>query len=76
MFHRIDDWRTLDGPRFCMLAARLPFYEGVVRARVMAQAHGHHTDPGVHTPAEVTSAAAVTDPLLAGLVSFGDPTDD
>lgn len=33
-FHRVDDPMTIDGPRYFMLAARLPAYTGVVAARV------------------------------------------
>jgi hypothetical protein len=28
--HRVDDWRTLDGPRYFELALRLPYYGGVL----------------------------------------------
>lgn len=33
-FHRIDDPMTIPGPRYFMLALRLPAYAGVMAARV------------------------------------------
>lgn len=76
MFHRVDDMDELDGPRLLRLAVRLPFYDGVLRARLTAEAAGNTTPtPSAggtsYTPQEVTPAAAALDPVLAGLVSFG-----
>lgn len=33
-FHRVDDPMSIDGPRYFLLAARLPAYAGVMAARV------------------------------------------
>lgn len=37
VFHRIDDWRTLDGPRFFRYVVRLSAYAGVLQARAVAE---------------------------------------
>lgn len=34
--HGVADWRTLPGPRYFMLAARLAAYPGVMQARAIA----------------------------------------
>lgn len=33
----MDDWRTLDGPRFFRLAVRLTAYTGVLQARALEE---------------------------------------
>lgn len=40
MLHRVDDWRTLDGPRFFRYAVRLSAYQGVMAARVEEERRG------------------------------------
>jgi len=36
--HHVADWRTLDSVTWCVLVERLPYYQGAVRARAVAEA--------------------------------------
>lgn len=80
MFHRIDDIYAMPAPRFFRLATRLSAYAGVMQARVAALAEteapaGTGTRSAgrmeYDTPDVVTPQSVVSDPLLAGLISFG-----
>lgn len=85
-FHRIDDMYALDGPTLLRLAIRLPAYEGVLRARAMAEAADEEKaspasrapqarQPGggmqYDAPDTITPATVAQDPVLASLISFG-----
>lgn len=74
----------MPGPRFVLLAARLPYYDGVMRARIAALAAEENPPPpqptstpfargpsNVYTPEVVTPLSVVTDPILGSLISFG-----
>lgn len=37
VFHRVDEFRDMDGPRFFRMANRLVAYDGVLRNRLMAE---------------------------------------
>lgn len=55
-FHRIDDPMTLDGPRYFMLAERLPAYAGVLQARLMAERS--RSNDGAHAPQAAAPVAS------------------
>jgi len=63
VFHRIDNIRTLDGPRFFRLALRIFAYDGVMAVRLAAQTEG--TD----TPAP--DRGGTVDTALAGPIPEG-----
>jgi hypothetical protein len=68
VFHRVDDMRALDGPRFFRLATRLPFYEGAMRMRVMALARDDDT-----TPAPSTSGSGAPASHTVGRMRYDTP---
>lgn len=82
MFHRVDDLLDLSGPLFFKLVWRLPAYEGVMRAVVMAE-YDQQSNPGAGASATSprspgggewnpgTQATLQADPALKGLFSFG-----
>lgn len=53
VFHRVDDWRELPSSRFFLLSERLPAYDGVVRAVLLAG----QPSPPVAAPAPVAGVA-------------------
>lgn len=57
VFHRVDDWRQLDPPRFFRLAERLPAYQGAVRAALAAVA----VEPQGPADLDARSLASMTD---------------
>jgi hypothetical protein len=81
VFHQVRDITTLDGPTFCHLAWRLPAYEGVMRARALAEAEAaqpaapaQHAPQAARRPQEVnpgSRAALMADPAFKGIFSFG-----
>lgn len=78
VFHRVDDITALDGPTFLRFAWRLPAYEGVLRARAVAEENASRPP----TPASVTTAGPAqevnpgtratlqADPAFQGIFSF------
>lgn len=74
VFYRVDDIGLLPGPRFLALALRVFAYQGVMTARAAEQqdrtrtpTHGtevRHVEP--------TRTAITADPVLSGLVSWGE----
>lgn len=83
VFHRVDDITALDGPTFLRLAWRLPAYQGVMRARLLAEqqdADGDRPAPS-RSAAQAsgddrdwnpgTKATLMADPNLKGIFSFG-----
>ena len=72
-FHRVDDWRTLDGPTFLYLAFRLAAYSGVIAARVAAAAEKDNSNGSASTTetkqVASTAAALRTDPDIS---AFGE----
>lgn len=76
VFHRIDDIYSMPSARFFTFATRLPAYQGVLAARVMAEQEQQNPasrpGPGIQ-PDRVIDAArepVQDDPALAGIVSF------
>lgn len=73
VFYRIDDMEVLPGPRFLALALRVFAYQGVMAARVAAQQDKGTTTHGTEVrQVESTKQAITADPVLAGLVSWGE----
>jgi len=80
VFHRVDDITVMPGRAFFRLAYRLPAYEGVMRARVLAEQEDQQPRSD-HQPAaprpqarEInpgTQATLQGDPAFAGIFSFG-----
>ena len=69
-FHRVDDWRALDGPRFFSLCHRLAAYAGVMQARVVAEQEAASNGP--QRGASGGNVARVPEEVaLAGLVADG-----
>ena len=65
-FHRVDDWQTLPGPRYFLLANRLGAYTGAVQARGIARKQAEDNANGVKpggAPARVVSDTAALDQL-------------
>ena len=83
VFHRIDEMRTMPGPRFCTFAVRLPAYGGAMAAaqRREAEAVRERESAAMPTPArpapqpiEPTPEAMAGQPHeSAELFSFGGP---
>lgn len=80
--HRVDDIWSMPARRFFPLAWRLPAYEGVMRARALAEEResrpAQTQAPQAAYPAtrarEInpgTKATLQADPAFAGLISFG-----
>jgi hypothetical protein len=76
VFYRIDDIEQLSGPRFLALALRVFAYQGVMASRAAEQQDG---DIGGHSGSraevrqvEGSRQAITADPVLAGLVSWGE----
>jgi hypothetical protein len=70
---------ALPAAEFFALAYRLPFYNGVLRARAALlvspdDVQPTHTGAVRHVPA--TRAAILSDPDLSGVVSFGTSSGD
>ena len=77
VFHRVDDITTLDGPTFLRRAWRLPAYQGVMRARLLAEQEDQD-EPGARSAPSGdrqtnpgTRATLMADPALKGIFSFG-----
>lgn len=74
--YRIDDMRSLSGPRFFRLAWRVAAYSGVMAARVNAQADDDEqparrgASTGQVERVEPTRTAIEADPILSSLISF------
>ena len=81
VFHRVDDIGALDGPKFFRLAWRLPAYQGVIRARLLAEREDRRETPSSDRPAASptgardwnpgTKTTLMADPALKSLFSFG-----
>lgn len=91
VFHRVDDFRVMPGPRFFALASRLSAYQGAMRARAEAAlaeaaSAGQPAAPPVRRlPASVTErpsnvpavpAVIKADPDLGRIFSFGTFSKD
>lgn len=71
--HRVDDYRTLPGPRFFSLAMRLAAYPGVMRARVRVATESTSDQvtvtagqqPAVARPVTVGTGDILTGPTYA-----------
>ena len=63
-FHRVDDWRALDGPRFFRYAVRLSAYSGVMAARVYERQREESPGGAAAQGAAPRSAGASSDPNL------------
>lgn len=73
MFYRIDDIAALTGPRFLALAVRVFAYSGVMAARAANQQESGTPQHGTEVRhVESTKAAVTADPVLSGLVSWGE----
>ena len=68
-FHRVDDWRTLDGPRYFALANRLGAYTGVMQARIIELRKDEDGD--TPTPAKPQTAKVSDDAMLTQLANEG-----
>jgi hypothetical protein len=82
VFHRVDDTGRLPARTFFALAARLPFYDGVVRARAVAEAREREDEaPAPAMPPQAlagpqqvvggSKAELQSEPMFAGMFSFG-----
>lgn len=74
VFYRVDDIEALSGPRFLALALRVFAYQGVMASRAAEQ---QDSGTGGHSGAEVRQVegsrqAIAADPVLSGLVSWGE----
>lgn len=75
VFYRVDDIGQLSGPRFLALALRVFAYQGVMASRAAEQdgSTGGHSGNGTEVRQVEGSRQAITaDPVLAGLVSWGE----
>lgn len=74
VFYRIDDMGSVPGPRFLALAMRVFAYQGVMAARAAErQETAGTTQHGTEVrQVESTRAAVTADPVLSGLVSWGE----
>lgn len=57
-FHRIDDVSSMDGPRYFLLAPRLPAYRGALRARIEAERERENDQAPVAQNPRAASPAA------------------
>lgn len=72
VFYRVDDMAALPAPRFLALALRVFAYQGVMAARA-AEQQGTNTQNGREVrQVEATREAVTADPVLSGLVSWGE----
>jgi len=83
--HRVDDIRSMPGPKFFEFAWRLPCYAGVMRERVLAEQREKEqpSQPqqqpvtyrqqgnGQRHTVPATKAALQSDPAFKGIFSFG-----
>lgn len=75
VFYRIDDIEQLSGPKFFALALRTFAYQGVMAA--LAASESSTGTPSSYKGQEMrevesTKTAMTADPVLAGLVSWGE----
>lgn len=76
VFHRVDDWRSMAGPRFFRLAVRLAAYNGVMHARALATSQDdapsgtQAANDGQVARVDGTREAIETDPVLSSLITF------
>jgi len=72
VFYRIDNIESLTGPRFLSLALRVFAYQGVMAA-LAAKQQQDGTPSGTEVrQVESTKTAVMSDPVLAGLGSWGE----
>lgn len=74
VFHRIDDLEAVHPQRLIDLVVRLGFYDGVVRARLRAEAAEEDGRPlaGIDSDRIVDSSASslAADPILGALIEI------
>lgn len=66
----VADWRALSGPEFFTLAIRMPFYEGVLRRRFLAEIEADKKR-AQDAVAGVSAAQAVADAEADGWIERG-----
>jgi hypothetical protein len=77
VFHRIDDLSSVHPQRLIDLVVRLGFYQGVVQARLRAEAAAEDAsqsvplDLGSDRVVDSSSAVLAVDPVLGGLIDIG-----
>lgn len=79
VFHRVEEWESMPGPRFIRLVSLLPAYGGAV-AQALARAAGPAQDPNLlpiptteprpAAPTPITPAVAAMDAHNSDLFSF------
>jgi hypothetical protein len=79
VFHRVEEWQMMSGPRFCRLVPLLPAYGGAV-AKALAYAAGPPQDPNLLPvptaaprpagPTPISPAVAAMDQHNSDLFSF------
>ena len=79
VFYRVDDIEALSGPRFLALALRVFAYQGVMASRAAQLEEADSTTTSNYRDSrtgvrqvEGARAAIAADPVLAGLVSWGE----
>lgn len=67
-FHRVDDWRTLDAPRFFLLAIRLGAYQGALAGRIAAEQRDEDERSGV-APGSAEKVSHVSDETALAMLA-------
>lgn len=85
VFHRVDDMWSMNGPRFFMLAWRLPSYRGAVREWILREQQAEedavpvqpqyepagYATPRRGGPQPGTRVLIENDPVFSQLIGFG-----
>ena len=67
--HRVDDWRSLDAPTFCLLVESLAHHPGALRARFLRELK-EEEGGGARPDRTVDSSVALADLANEGLVAW------